>query len=158
MEIRDYQTADTQQIMDLFYETVHEINSQDYSQEQVDAWAPKEMNYEKWRARLSSRITQVAEEDGMIAGFAELEPNGHIACFYCHRGFIGHGIGALLFKAVEARARKLGALKLFAEVSITALPFFEKKGFQVIKEQEVVLRGISMKNYVMEKSIPHEDA
>src|ERR1051325_3033547 len=119
MKIRDYLTDDTQQIMDLFYETVHEINIQDYSQEQVDAWAPKVMNYEKWKERLSSRITLVAEVEGMIIGFAELEPNGHIDCFYCDKGFIGHGIGALLFKAVEARARKLGVIKLFAEVSIT---------------------------------------
>jgi putative acetyltransferase len=158
MKIRDYQTDDTQQIMDLFYETIHEINIQDYSQVQVVAWAPKETNYEEWKERLSSRITQVAEEDRMIIGFAELEDDGHIGCFYCHKDFIGRGIGSLLFKAVEARARKLGAIKLFAEVSITALPFFERKGFQVIKEQEVVVRGISMKNYAMEKSIPHGDA
>src|ERR1051325_3762905 len=109
MEIREYQTDDTQQIMDLFYETVHEINIQDYSKEQVDAWAPREMNYEEWKERLSLRITQVAEEDGMIIGFAELEADGHIGCFYCHKGFIGRGMGALLFKAVEARAKKLGA-------------------------------------------------
>jgi putative acetyltransferase len=158
MEIRDYQIDDTQQIMDLFYATVHEINHQDYSQAQVDAWAPKEMNYEEWQERLSSSITQVAEEDGMLIGFAELETDGHIGCFYCHRGFIGRGLGALLFKAIEARARKLGAIKLFAEVSITARPFFEQRGFQVMKEQEVVARGRSMKNYVMEKSISSDDA
>lgn len=156
MEIRDYQTHDTRQIMDLFYETVHEINSQDYSKDQVEAWAPKEMNYEEWEKRLSSRITQVAEADGTIVGFAELEPDGHIDCFYCHQSFIGHGVGALLFKAVEARARQLGATKLCADVSITALPFFEKRGFQVIKEQEVVVREISMKNYVMKKSLSYD--
>src|SRR5215213_5149676 len=144
MEIRDYRTADTQQIMDLFYETVHEINIQDYSKEQVNAWAPKEMNYAEWKERLSSRITQVAEEDGTIIGFAELEADGHIGCFYCRKGFIGSGVGALLFRAVEARARNLGALRLSAEVSITALPFFKKRGFRVIKEQEVVARGIPM--------------
>ncbi len=158
MEIRDYQTDDTQQIMALFYGTVHEINIRDYSKEQVDAWAPKELNYEEWERRLSSRITQVVEEDGMIIGFAELEPEGQIGCFYSHKDFIGQGMGTLLFKAVEARARKLGAIKLFAEVSITALPFFEKRGFQIIKEQEVVMHGISMKNYVMEKSISPNEA
>jgi N-acetylglutamate synthase-like GNAT family acetyltransferase len=139
--------------MDLFYDTVHGINIRDYSQEQVDAWAPKERDYEHWKERLSSRVTQVAEEDGVIAGFAEFEPSGHIDCFYCRQDFIGHGVGALLFKAIEARAKELGAVKLFAEVSITARPFFEKRGFQIIKEQEVNVRGISMKNYVMEKAI-----
>lgn len=153
MEIRNFHADDTQQIMDLFYNTVHEINIRDYSQAQVDAWAPQEMDYERWQERLSSSITQVAEEDGLIAGFAELEPNGHIDCFYCRRDVIGRGVGALLYNALEARAREMGAVKLFAEVSITARRFFEKRGFQLIKEQEVVVRGIPMKNYVMEKAI-----
>jgi len=151
MKIRKYQIDDTQQIMDLFYDTVHAINSQDYTKEQVDAWAPRKMDYEKWKKRLISRVTNVAEEDGVIAGFAELQSNGHLDCFYCRKEFIGRGVGGLLLKSVEATARKLRAPALFAEVSITARPFFERRGFQLVKEQEVVVRGVSMKNYVMSK-------
>src|SRR5690242_5908128 len=87
----------------------------------------------------------------VIAGFAELQSNGHLDCFYCRKEFIGRGVGGLLLKSVEATARKLRVPALFAEVSITARPFFERRGFQLVKEQEVVVRGVSMKNYVMSK-------
>jgi putative acetyltransferase len=29
----------------------------------------------------------VADDEGVIAGFGELEPNGHIDCFYCHKKY-----------------------------------------------------------------------
>ncbi len=41
--------------------------------------------------------------------------------------------------------------RIFAEVSITARPFFEKQGFTVAEEQTVVLRGVKLINYKMEK-------
>lgn len=35
--------------------------------------------------------------------------------------------------------------------SITAKPFFEKRGYIVIKEQTVERFGVELRNYVMEK-------
>lgn len=33
-----------------------------------------------------------------------------------------------------------------------AKPFFQHRGYHVVKEQEVIRGGIALKNYVMEKS------
>lgn len=44
--IREYRNSDTEMIMNLFYNTVHEININDYTQEQVNAWASESMDYE----------------------------------------------------------------------------------------------------------------
>lgn len=41
--------------------------------------------------------------------------------------------------------------KITAHASITAKPFFEKRGYKVIKKQEVERNGIVLTNYVMEK-------
>ena len=54
-------------------------------------------------------------------------------------------------KVVENKARKKHIKIIFAEVSITARPFFEAKGFNVIKEQIVECRGVMLTNFVMEK-------
>ena len=43
--------------------------------------------------------------------------------------------------------------KIFAEVSITAKPFFLKRGFQVTKNQIVTIRGVELSNFAMEKHI-----
>lgn len=153
MLIRKFKNSDTEEIMQLFYDTVHRINIRDYSSEQVNAWAPKDMDYEQWSDRLQNKMTYVAEEDGKILGFAELEKTGHIGCFYCHANYQNRGVGTQLLTQLQLTAKNLGIPKLFTEASITARPFFEHKEFRVITPQEVERRGMKFINYVMEKDI-----
>ena len=41
--------------------------------------------------------------------------------------------------------------RVITHASITATKFFEKRGYQVIKEQQVERQGIFLTNFVMEK-------
>jgi putative acetyltransferase len=151
MYVRAYKTSDAEEIVQLFYDTVREVNIRDYSKEQVEAWAPVDMAVERWMKRLASQLTYVAEESGNIVGFAQLEENGHIDCFYCHKDFQRKGVGTQLLKQIESKAADLGIERLFTEASITAKPFFESKGFVVVRKQEVELRNQKFINFVMEK-------
>lgn len=153
MKIRNYQIADTQQIVQLFYDTVHKINIRDYTKAQVDAWAPADIDLEIWIKSLSSKLTFVAEEGDIIAGFGELETNGHIDRFYCHKEFQRKKVGTQILERLEAKAKDLGINKIFTEASITAKPFFENHKFIVIKKQEVERRGEKFINFAMEKNI-----
>ncbi|MEA5579023.1 GNAT family N-acetyltransferase [Anabaena sp. UHCC 0451] len=138
-------------IMNLFYNTVHEININDYTQQQVNAWASETMDYEFWHQRLKIKLPYVAENNGEIVGFAELDPDGHIDCFYCHSKYQRKGIGTKLLNHIENMAKSQEMKRLYAEVSITAKPFFQKYGFTVVREQQVERRGVLFTNYVMEK-------
>ncbi|NJL65906.1 MAG: GNAT family N-acetyltransferase [Microcoleus sp. SM1_3_4] len=153
MRVRTYEIGDTQEIVKLFYDTVHEINLRDYTKAQVDAWAPADIDIESWTKSLSSKFTFVAEEGGKIAGFGELEANGHIDRFYCHKDFQRKGVGTQILEQIELQAKTSGMHKLFTEASITAKAFFESKGFTVLKQQEVERRGQKLVNFVMEKII-----
>ncbi len=153
MIIREFKDNDTEAIVHLFTETVRKINIKDYSKEQIEAWAPQNPDLHKWRNRLVKTITFVAEEDKRIIGFAQLENNGHIDCFYIAYDFINKGVGSKLLLEIEERAKSLSITKLFTEASITAKQFFLRKDFIVLKEQFVELRGTKFKNYVMEKGI-----
>lgn len=155
MYIRAYKLSDTKEIMQLFYDTVHNINSYDYSLEQVQAWAPLQMDKQKWQERLSQRMAYVVEANEKILGFSELETNGHIDCFYCHKDYQGKGVGSLMIKNIEAQAKLLNISRLYAEVSITAKPFFQHHGFQVVNSQQISLRGQTLTNYLMEKFLPY---
>ncbi|MEH1990972.1 GNAT family N-acetyltransferase [Nostoc sp.] len=126
------------------------MNIRDYTEEQVAAWAPANMDIEVWIKSLGSKFTYVAEEDKII-GFGELEANGHIDRFYCHKDFQRKGVGKKILEQIELKAKSLGVEKLFTEASITAKPFFESQGFIVIKKQEVERRGQKLINFVMEK-------
>ena len=153
MKIRTYEIGDTEKIVKLFYDTVHEVNIRDYTTAQVDAWAPADTDIPIWIQSLSSKFTFVAEEGDTIAGFGELETNGHIDRFYCHKDFQRQGIGKLILTQIESKAQELGLKKLFTEASITARFFFEAQGFMMIREQEVERRGQKIINFAMEKNI-----
>lgn len=151
IQIRSFQLSDLPQIMHLFHDTVHSVNSRDYTPEQIAAWTTHAFNEDFWAKRLSSKITWVAEAESQILGFTDFEPNGHIDCFYCHHQHQGRGIGSQLLNQIEQMARSLGIRRLFAEVSITAKPFFLQKGFTTVQEQQVTYEGMVFCNFVMEK-------
>lgn len=151
--IREYKAEDAQDLAKIYYHTIHEFNIRDYTQEQVNVWAPKsslETTY--WSKKLEISKPFVAILDNVVVGFAEFELDGHIDCFYCHHQWIGHGIGHALMNAIYEKAKQKNILRIFAEVSITARPFFEKQGFITTKEQTVVLEGVELTNYKMEKN------
>lgn len=145
--------SDTAAIATLFHDTVHHVNIRDYTLEQIHAWAPPDLNIDFWVKRLSQSITFVAEEKNQIVGFGNLESNGHLDCFYCHKDFQQMGIGSRLLATIEATARSRGMQTLTTAASITARSFFEAKGFRVITPQTVERRGQSLLNFIMEKSL-----
>ncbi|NJP12601.1 MAG: GNAT family N-acetyltransferase [Leptolyngbyaceae cyanobacterium RU_5_1] len=151
MKIRLFEKQDTEKVARLFHETVREINIHDYSSAQVKAWAPDNIHFRDWENTCSNRFTYVADDAGIIAGFGELESNGHIDCFYCHKNYQRCGVGSQIYQAIEAKALDLKLNHLMVEASITAKPFFQRMGFSIVKQQEVLCRGERFINYVMEK-------
>ena len=149
--IRDYDAGDALEIARLFYETIHSVNQADYSEEQVEAMAPGVPDPEEWHARMTGRRKLVAEEDGEVVGFAELEGDGHLDMLYLRGDAVGRGAGRRLYSEVEREARGLGLGRIFTEASITARPFFERQGFRVVREQAVSRRGVAMTRFAMEK-------
>ncbi|MEH2396080.1 GNAT family N-acetyltransferase [Nostoc sp.] len=111
------------------------------------------MDIDVWIKSLANKFTYVAEEQGKIIGFGELEANAHIDRFYCHKDFQRNGIGKNILEQLESKAKVLGIEKLFTQASITAKPFFESQNFLVLKQQEVELRGQKLINFIMAKSI-----
>lgn len=153
MKIRLFRPPDAEQIAQLFHDTVREVNIRDYSISQVKAWAPDNFDFRNWVEVCLSRYVYVADYDGMIIGFGELELNGHIDCFYCHKNYQRCGVGRKIYQAIEKKALELGLKSVFTEASITAKPFFQNMGFSVLEEQQVSRRGETFINYRMEKKL-----
>lgn len=148
--LRRFRPEDTPVLIALFRDTVRRVNSRDYTPEQVRAWAPDEVDPVRW-AVLADRYTLVAEADGLIVGFTDLESDGHIDRFFVHADFQGQGVGRMMLAELVAEAMRLCVCRLYAEVSVTARPFFERHGFAVVAEQEVTVRGVKMTNFRMER-------
>lgn len=153
IQVRRYQEGDAKHIAHIYYNTIHTVNAKDYTKEQLDAWAPwsSVQDYSGWQEKLEKIKPFVALIDDSIVGFAEFESNGHIDCFYVHHEFQGAGIGSTLMHEIEKEAVDELISRVYAEVSITAKPFFEAKGFHVVKQQTVQVHGVELINFVMEK-------
>ncbi len=72
---------------------------------------------------------------------------------YCRPDAVGRGVGSGLYAAVEERARGLGAGRISTEASITARPFFVRRGFRVLRRSTVLREGIELTNFSMEKAL-----
>lgn len=153
--IRTFQSEDGERLAQLYFETVRFVNLQDYSQEQVEAWAPEgtQFNGDAWREKYKDRYALVAFMDNELVGFWDVGKDGHLHAGFVHKDRQGQGIAKALYGEVEAQAIKMGIKRLFTEVSITARPFMERQGFRLIKEQEVECKGVFLKNFVMEKHL-----
>jgi len=149
--IREYVESDAQELWDIHFYTIRNVNLRDYSQEQVEAWAPERLDLSVWKKRMSGLSPFVAEVDGIIVGYTDLQPNGLIDHFFCHHEYQGQGVGKALMSHVFSKAAQRGIRRLYSEVSITARPFYEYFGFKVVQAQEMEVRGQKLRNFVLEK-------
>lgn len=149
MILRKYAKTDCVELAELFYDTVHTVNAKDYTQEQLDAWATGKVNLEAWNESFQAHHTVVAEMDGKIVGFGDIDETGYLDRLYVHKDYQRRGVAAAICDALEQRTK---AAEFTTHASITARPFFEKRGYTVAREQQVERRGVWLTNFVMKKS------
>lgn len=66
---------------------------------------------------------------------------------YVHKEYQNNQIATKLCDQLE----KFVTVKITTYASISAREFFEKRGYRVIRENEVIRKGITLTNYLMEK-------
>lgn len=147
MYIREYRSSDCKELTELFYNTVHMVNAKDYTKEQLDVWATGQADLKKWNQSLQEHYSIVVVEDGIITGFGDIEKTGYLDRLYVHAGYQRKGIATAICNRLEAAVQE----NIVTHASITARPFFEKRGYTVVKEQQVERQGILLTNYVMIK-------
>lgn len=152
--VRKYQPGEEMQLWALFFHAVREVAIRDYTAEQVAAWAPDAMDEAAWRTRMKSNDPYVCEMDGQIVGFADVQPTGYIDMFFVDYQHQRQGIAKALFAAIDAEAQRLQLAELWSNVSITARPFFESCGFEVVAAQQVAVRGQTLQNFRMARRMP----
>lgn len=151
MQLRRATAGDMEQLKTLYFNTILAVNSNDYTEEQVNVWASTADRTENLLRRIREQYFYVAfNNDGLITGFASLENNGYLDMMYVHKDFQRMGIATLLISKIFETAKKLNLSILTTEASITAKPFFEKHGFVVLEEQIVYIKDIPLINYRMQ--------
>lgn len=153
MIIRTYESADLAILAELFCETIRHVNSKDYTKEQVDAWSSRSrqlLGRDEFFRRLYTLVAEI-EQDGRrrIAGYGNIDDTGYLDHLFVHKDFQGQHIASRLCDGLEAYAWRKGIGEITVHASITARPFFLKRGYVTKQEQLVDVDGVMLKNYVM---------
>lgn len=146
MIIREYKPSDCEELVNLFYDTVHSINAKDYSREQLDAWTSG-IDLDRWNKSFLEHYTLVALDNNKIIGFGDIDKSGYLDRMYAHKDYQGMGIATAICDRLETKVTG----RITVHASITAKPFFEKRGYTVLKEQHIQRQGAMLTNFVMEK-------
>lgn len=150
LTLRNYNDTDAAELLDLYRHTIRTVNSRDYNSEQITAWASDAIELEPWRARFNDRLAYVAELQQQIVGFADMDANGYLDRLFVSAAHQRHGIAKRLLLQLIADAQAAGIATITTEASITAKPFFERFGFQVLQQQAVLCRGVRLTNFRMQ--------
>jgi putative acetyltransferase len=149
MQIRPATIEDVEQITQLFRDTILTINSKDYNEEQVKAWAATSKNIDRLTAKIKEDYFIVTEMDNSIVGFSSITPSGYLDFMYVHKDHQRKGIANKLLHEIKTQAIKWGLAEITTDASITAKPFFEKQGFKIIVQQKVYIIDVMLINYKM---------
>lgn len=158
--VRSAQPEDAFQIHHLHVTSVRTLCASDYTSEQIEAWVGKldpQKRYDYMAQANHSEILFVAEDKlGKIVGFSALGIN-EVNAVYAHPHYTQLGVGTLLLNAVETEALAQNMKKLKLSASITAVPFYQARGYQAIARSFHPLRsGVEIPCVSMEKSLESE--
>ena len=153
MKIRNYKPSDCKEMAELFYHTIHTVNAKDYTEEQLNVWATGQVDLEKWNQSFLEHYSIVAVDGDRITGFGDIDETGYLDRLYVHADHQNQCVATAICDALEQTAPG----NITTHASITARPFFEKRGYKIIKEQQVERQGIFLTNFVMEKEMTPDE-
>ena len=102
---------------------------------------------EKWNQSLQEHFSIVAVDNETIVGFGDIDDTGYLDRLFVHAKYQRKGIATAICEQLEQAVPG----KIITHASITARPFFEKRGYRVFKEQQVERQGVFLTNFVMIK-------
>lgn len=150
--LRSYRPADARALGQIFYRGVHEGAASKYTSEQRAAWCPKPPRGENWNTKLAQSDCVVAESKGKLVGFMSRQGT-YFDMAYVLPEVMGQGVAGVLCAVLEGRALAEGVEHMTVDASHLAEPFFARRGWNLVRRQTVVRRGVELKNCVMEKTL-----
>jgi len=154
--IRTATPADADRISQLILYSIDQLEDKSYTPDQLRAWRAISSPI-GIRKNLQERILFCAFEGEAIVGTIGLISN-EIAGLYVSPDKKKSGIGGMLMAHTEAYARsqQMSEIKLTAIPS--AVPFYQKKGYKIVKDVITLLLGVEYPEKDMVKSLISSDS
>lgn len=153
MELRRYRPEDLPEIVNLFSDSIHHVAIQDYTPQQVRAWALSANDLMGRNTFFMKLYTIVATIDTKIVGYGNIDDSGYLDHLYVHRDYQRLGIASCICDELERHAAQQGISVISVHASKTARSFFEQRGFLLLYENEVQRHGVILINFYMQKQL-----
>jgi putative acetyltransferase len=151
--LRPYLAQDAPLLADIFRASIEELTEDDYNPAQQEAWASAADDLESFAERLGKHLTLIGTLQGSPVGFISLDAPTAIGLLYVHPAVAGHGVGAMLYDAVEKLSAARGVTHLTVEASDTAREFFARRGFTAEQRNSVSVGNEWLSNTTMKKKL-----
>lgn len=149
MRIREYANKDAEEVSALVVKNLLEVNTKDYSHdlmaELVDCFSPDAMD-----ASALEKEVFVGVEGERIVATAALVDDGWIHDVFVDTQWHGRGMGSAIVTYLEFLAKSRGYRVVKLPSSITAVGFYEKLGYKLLRE---VVSGEGLTEALMEKEL-----
>lgn len=153
IQIRQATLEDLPEITCIFRDTIHQVNSKDYSEKQIEVWSSGADDIDHWKDRIENRYFLVAEIKDQIVGFAYLRDGHYLDGIFVHKDFQRRTIGSKLLRIIESRVSINGYEIIKSDISISALNFFDSHFYEVEKKQKKNYKGLAFQNYIVYKEL-----
>lgn len=153
IEIKKATEVDIPLLYRIFEKSVTGLCRQDYEAEQIQAWVSR-ADVSRWQELFKSDLCfwlAIDKVSRLPVGFTSINRDGYLHSLFVHPDYIRQGIATMLLVHAETWVSRFHVSSVYAEVSLTARPFFEKQGYKAEQEQCVVVNEVPMCNFVMRK-------
>lgn len=125
-----------------------------YTKEEVEDWASCGDSVEHLKELLShNHFIGAFDKANHMVGFSSMNKDGYLHSMFVHKDWQGKGVATQLLSEVERIAKQLGVVEITSEVSLTARPFFEKKGYEIVKIQKYRANKLELTNFIMRRKL-----
>ena len=156
--LRPMLPGDAPMLAAIFRASIEILAEEDYSEEQLRAWMAAGEDVAAFGKALAADLTLVATLAGGPVAFASLRGGDKLQMLYVHPSLARQGLGSLLVDALEKLAGARGAKKLAGDISDTALPLFQKRGYTQQRRNTVPLGDVWLGTTTMTKALGATDA
>ncbi len=131
----------------LFYQTVTTYGSLLFIKAEIKIYSRLATNKIYWQKKFKKDYVYNAKMNGEIVGSFSMDTNGTIEYFFVHMHYQGRGIAKELYKVLEEVAVESQINTLTTQIHLATRAFFEKNGFEIVKNAVKVVGGDEVTSY-----------
>jgi len=154
IHVRKATGNDADAVCRLYHETVTSLDRGCYTNAQIEKFASVCREKNNWEQKITNDHYLLAtDRENNIYGFCSLQADGCIDMLYVHPAHQHMGVASSLLIAIYDLADESHIHFVYANISLSAIPFYEKNGFTVRDISPKDIEGVHFTNVVVDKRL-----